>query len=718
MIIDSYLFTYHLSYDGSFQLYRKNKTYDKWDICLSNGRKYFVQEDGFKKYLAGIGKDNAAGTTKVVVLYQAVLCIKANCTQDADCNNHKASKQLYSKFTGLDETGIGSVICARHSFFMPVGTVNFYTGESYAHTDFAVAGVLLMLLMEETTRVGLHYDIMCHYFVNMWKRWAALVAPLQPLSEGLFQEFIKAIPKFHLAGHTEQCFARFSLNFIQGVGRLDAEGGERCWSNLNHAAGSTSEKGPGARKEAICQCMQQSNWVKHVEMPEFLAQKHTEALSMALIQYTEWQEFNKTVGVERSSQWALESLDPVYKKGKWTSPFILPDPPSLSLATVLSQLESQEGAEENQALPGCAAWIADSIDLSVFQDKLRRDIAQIGQTPSVRQSQDIEKRRSSLLQQLEKHRTGAAMYHPAGLVNTLGCEREEHDGEPELMRTFLPSDIAHLSAGQQQLSVVSNWERQLQRAACLKALQVVHSISIQRGHIKKNQRKAAHGVGARTRAEAQDEKLKSRLEHAHWRYSDSYNRLVQLLSDPSEYAALQPLSTRGIDEIFEDTSKATKLGEGFIRMPWYWHVSLPDINTAKSAVTLKTSKVLKEYEASLKVEWFRARERYKQWDEEARWIERESASLVLFLRSTGLRWLTKAQSSSGGWSAAEMAEVEGIVDEKMIKKGQRKQRCYLTKFVGYSPEWNEWLSRQQLANAPRILKEWELKQRIQAPKKA
>ncbi|QRW03556.1 Ty3/Gypsy polyprotein/retrotransposon [Ceratobasidium sp. AG-Ba] len=63
-------------------------------------------------------------------------------------------------------------------------------------------------------------------------------------------------------------------------------------------------------------------------------------------------------------------------------------------------------------------------------------------------------------------------------------------------------------------------------------------------------------------------------------------------------------------------------------------------------------------------------------------------------------------------------EVEEIVDEKMVKKGQRKQRRYLTKFVGYSPEWNEWLSRQQLANAPRILKEWELKQRIQAPKKA
>jgi hypothetical protein len=54
-------------------------------------------------------------------------------------------------------------------------------------------------------------------------------------------------------------------------------------------------------------------------------------------------------------------------------------------------------------------------------------------------------------------------------------------------------------------------------------------------------------------------------------------------------------------------------------------------------------------------------------------------------------------------------EVEQIVDEKMIKKGQRRQRRYLTRFVGYSPEWDEWLSKQQLTNAPMALKEWELK---------
>lgn len=49
---------------------------------------------------------------------------------------------------------------------------------------------------------------------------------------------------------------------MYGVGRLDAEGCERAWANLNQAAGSTCEKGHGARIEALNHCMQDWNWKK------------------------------------------------------------------------------------------------------------------------------------------------------------------------------------------------------------------------------------------------------------------------------------------------------------------------------------------------------------------------------------------------------------------------------------------------------------------------
>lgn len=104
---------------------------------------------------------------------------------------------------------------------------------------------------------------MCHYVVHFWDRVASLQPPLYPTQ---FEQFLAAIPKFHLAGHTDKCFARYSLNYMDGVGRLDGEGGERCWSNLNHAAGSTSERGPGSRVDALNHVMHQWNWCKTVEM--------------------------------------------------------------------------------------------------------------------------------------------------------------------------------------------------------------------------------------------------------------------------------------------------------------------------------------------------------------------------------------------------------------------------------------------------------------------
>ena len=53
-------------------------------------------------------------------------------------------------------------------------------------------------------------------------------------------------------------------------------------------------------------------------------------------------------------------------------------------------------------------------------------------------------------------------------------------------------------------------------------------------------------------------------------------------------------------------------------------------------------------------------------------------------------------------------EVERIVAEKS-KKGPRGRRIQLFKsrFVGYGPEFDEWLTKKDLRNAPLILKEWQ-----------
>lgn len=152
----------------------------------------------------------------------------------------------------------GDISSPRMYIFRNVSNCTF----RFSYTDFAVGCVLNRLLKEGLRAVGFHYDIMCHYEKKLWGRLGLLQAPAGPLASTDFDTFVSSVPKFHLAGHTEGCFARYSLNNIHGVGRLDAEGGERCWANLNHAAGSTSEKGPGSRVDSINHVMHQWNWCK------------------------------------------------------------------------------------------------------------------------------------------------------------------------------------------------------------------------------------------------------------------------------------------------------------------------------------------------------------------------------------------------------------------------------------------------------------------------
>jgi hypothetical protein len=128
-----FLFTLHTSYDGSFQLSRKNKPSDAWDSCLTDGRMYFARESPFKTFFQDSVRSGNRISTKVPVQrYPHEHDNSVSLNKDAACNNHQAAETGWVKFGGLSETGIGSVICARHSFFMPEGTVNFTTGERYA----------------------------------------------------------------------------------------------------------------------------------------------------------------------------------------------------------------------------------------------------------------------------------------------------------------------------------------------------------------------------------------------------------------------------------------------------------------------------------------------------------------------------------------------------------------------------------------------------------
>lgn len=110
------------------------------------------------------------------------------------------------------------------------------------------------------------YDIMCQWSKNLFSRIenvpALIARPVDP------QDLETAIPKFHILAHGSPCAIPYSLNYKTGVGRVDGEGVERCWSVLNGISRSTRQMGPGSRKDTIEDHCGHVNWRKSVNMGE------------------------------------------------------------------------------------------------------------------------------------------------------------------------------------------------------------------------------------------------------------------------------------------------------------------------------------------------------------------------------------------------------------------------------------------------------------------
>jgi hypothetical protein len=75
-------------------------------------------------------------------------------------------------------------------------------------------------------------------------------------------EITPAVGKWHLAAHIRECFAKFSLNFIEGSAEVDGEIMETLWSGLDLIAGITQGMTIAHRQEVLDDYINDSNWKK------------------------------------------------------------------------------------------------------------------------------------------------------------------------------------------------------------------------------------------------------------------------------------------------------------------------------------------------------------------------------------------------------------------------------------------------------------------------
>ncbi|KAF8594241.1 hypothetical protein BDV93DRAFT_416776, partial [Ceratobasidium sp. AG-I] len=110
--IELAFFRFFASLDGNFRNPRKAKKVDEDDICLTDGLFYFPK---WEEYMAYVKCKHCEPPDRD----------KA----PRECDNHKAARDIYVRFLGVDVSGVGAVTCARHSCFMPRGMVDFFRGE-------------------------------------------------------------------------------------------------------------------------------------------------------------------------------------------------------------------------------------------------------------------------------------------------------------------------------------------------------------------------------------------------------------------------------------------------------------------------------------------------------------------------------------------------------------------------------------------------------------
>ena len=123
-------------------------------------------------------------------------------------------------------------------------------------------------------RILILYDIMCQYFVHLYRRFTA--SPHLRMPPGL--TILRGIGQFHVHGHIKECFARYAPTFIKGSGMLAGEIIETLWSPLNHTASSARTMTWYHRQEYLDSHMADSNWKKLIGMytSDHYSQYHVE----------------------------------------------------------------------------------------------------------------------------------------------------------------------------------------------------------------------------------------------------------------------------------------------------------------------------------------------------------------------------------------------------------------------------------------------------------
>ncbi|KAH9914125.1 hypothetical protein B0H21DRAFT_782180 [Amylocystis lapponica] len=292
--------------------------------------------------------------------YKAHLKVAKEVKSKSSCNNHKAVNLANADRHKLEATGIGATACPRHGCFLPHAVVDFQKGERQMNMDYSFSQALGRN-MENIQRVILLYDINCQYGVHLRQRFTE--SPYLHMPRRL--EIVQGIGLFHVHGHQDACFMRYSPTFIPGAGLVNGEILETLWSSLNKVSGSTRGM---ATLHPYHRHMNDWNWKKMINIVPALRKKYTANLPLMEDVTTSYNVMVASADPEMIQAWTVQMEEAQRKQLTDVKAMDVFDirtdrvPSRADIQLSLTDKETQHGLQR-----GTIAWLSQGIKVQEAQ---------------------------------------------------------------------------------------------------------------------------------------------------------------------------------------------------------------------------------------------------------------------------------------------------------------------------------------------------------------
>ncbi|KAI0066772.1 hypothetical protein BV25DRAFT_1867938 [Artomyces pyxidatus] len=626
--------------DANFKLKLKNRGLE--DVKLAPGWSYFVDDEPYQAHIETY-KDQ-------VEMKHCSSNFAAN-----DLANVPAQKRFAIN-------GVGSVICARHCFYLKNGIGDLQRGERYCNMDFVLLSTIAKVAEHLKTMV-LSYDIACQFSKNFLKRMAEFPAELRIDVTQTSLTFV--VPKFHLLAHGESCQVSYSLNFTEGVGRTCGEGIEAGWSDTNGAALSTREMSSESRHEALDDFFGAINWRKTTSLGSQLRKSLKEAVPALEKHMAAYEEHTATFPQAVLDRWErmIEAWD---KDRKMPNPYHEPAAVH-TVADVRLELAQQEAADAARGIvslheTSASVFLSTGLELEDAQRLLQvKAKAEDAKTAAGRAS--LQEKRNALQHRIKNWRALQLIYMPASsaliakelsastspsptssshgttanavpaVVETPGTTKIENE------KLWLPLDIPRELWSPGLAPGLIDKAIRLRVAQAEEALHNLRrQLRIRKGLIHyKHVFVDGPGQKANTRARSAIKNLSARMDRHTAQYRAARAALVVLSPDGSWQGHLRELRAEDIRAPREDDGT---VGEGHRETSWIWRVLAHE---ARDIPGGETDLSEEEVHENLRVDWVKSRARARRWNEEIIHLREEMPRSIKFLDWKAAWWASRAE---------------------------------------------------------------------------